>query len=374
MHKEGKHPHVRIAKAVSTGEPKEHLPRLIFWETTTACNLKCIHCRASAADYRSPEDLTFEESTRLLDQIACFANPVIVLSGGEPLVREDIFDIAAYGTMLGLRMVLATNGTLVTPNVATRMVDAGIQRISVSIDGPNASSHDHFRRVTGAFDEALAGIENAKNAGLPFQINTTITKQNIDDIPEILNLAVDMGAVALHIFLLVPTGCGKEIADEEMIAPGQYEEVLNWFYDKTKEVKIGLKATCAPHYFRIMRQRAAQEGMAITPETHGFEAMTKGCLAGTGVCFVSHKGEVFPCGYLPVEAGNVRDTPFPEIWRDSELFKVLRNESLLEGKCGPCEFKSVCGGCRARAYAETGNYLTEEPYCTYTPYRLRLDG
>jgi len=268
-------------------------------------------------------------------------------------------------------MVLATNGTMVTPGVARRLAAVGIKRISVSIDGASAETHDRFRRQDGAFDAALAGIENVKAVGIPFQINTSITRQNIAELPDILEMAVRIDAVALHIFLLVPTGCGKEIADEEMITPQQYEEILNWFYDKSKEVPISLKATCAPHYFRIMRQRAAEEGKKITAETHGFEAMTKGCLAGTGVCFISQKGDVYPCGYLPVLAGSVRKTPFPEIWNDSELFRVLRDESLLEGKCGPCEFKNVCGGCRARAYAETGNYLTEEPYCVYTPYRLR---
>lgn len=352
---------------------EDNLPRLIFWETTTACNLKCVHCRASAIDSPSPEDLTFEESIRLLDDIASFSSPVIVLSGGEPLVRQDIFDIAAYGTSLGLRMALATNGTLITADAAKRMVDSGIQRISVSIDGSNARSHDDFRRIPGAFDQSLAGIEQAKTAGIPFQINTTVTRHIIHEIPEILDLAVSIGAVALHIFLLVPTGCGKEIAEEEMITPEQYEEVLNWLYDKSREVEIGLKATCAPHYFRIVRQRTAKDGIKTTSETHGFDAMTKGCLAGTGVCFVSHRGEVFPCGYLPVEAGNVRKTPFPAIWRDSSLFKALRDDSLLEGKCGLCEFKSVCGGCRARAYAETRDYLAEEPYCAYIPYRLRQE-
>lgn len=351
-------------------KPQENTPRLVFWETTAGCNLKCVHCRASATDFRSPDDLTTEESFALLDSIASFAAPVIVLSGGEPLVRDDIFDIAAHGTLLGLRMVLATNGTLITPEVARRMLESGIQRISVSIDGASAASHDPFRGVEGAFDAVMQGIENAKAAGVPFQINTTITKHNLKEIPEILNMAVELGAVALHIFLLVPTGCGKEIADEEMITPQEYEKILNWYYDKSKDSPIGLKATCAPHYFRIMRQRAAEEGIKITPESHGFEAMTKGCLAGTAVCFVSHKGEVFPCGYLPLLAGNIRETPFPEIWRESELFKALRDDSLLEGKCGPCEFKRVCGGCRARAYAETSNYLTEEPYCAFTPARL----
>ena len=352
-------------------KPVRFVPRLIFWETTAACNLKCIHCRASALDFRSPDDLSTEESFALLDSIASFAQPVMVLSGGEPLVRDDIYDIVSHGTSLGLRIVLATNGTMLTPEAARRLKEVGIRRISVSIDGASAGTHDAFRRQQGAFDAALAGIENSKAAGIPFQINTSITRHNLAEVPDILDLAVRIGTVALHIFLLVPTGCGKEIADEEMITPQQYEDILNWFYDKSKEVPISLKATCAPHYFRIMRQRAAQEGVKITPQTHGFEATTKGCLAGTGVCFISQKGDVYPCGYLPVLAGSVRKTPFPEIWNESELFRVLRDESLLEGKCGPCEFRNVCGGCRARAYAETGNFLTEEPYCAFTPYRLR---
>ncbi|MDO8588606.1 MAG: heme b synthase [Armatimonadota bacterium] len=352
-------------------KPSEYVPRLIFWETTVACNLKCVHCRASAVDFRSPDDLTTQESFKLLDEIASFAKPVIVLSGGEPLVRDDIYDIASYGTSKGLRVCLATNGTMLTREAAERLKSCGVQRISVSIDGSNAESHDAFRRQPGAFEAALRGIENAKAAGIPFQINTTITKHNQTQIPDILDMAVEMGAAALHIFLLVPTGCGKEIADEEMISPREYEDALNWFYDKSKEVKINLKATCAPHYFRIMRQRAAAEGIKITSETHGFEAMTKGCLAGTGVCFISHKGDVYPCGYLPLLAGNVRQQPFPDIWNNSELFLTLRDDSKLEGKCGPCEFKMVCAGCRARAYAATGNYLTEEPYCVYTPHRLK---
>ncbi len=353
------------------GMPDKFIPRLIFWETTAACNLKCIHCRASAVGFRSPDDLTTPESLHLLDSIASFAKPVIVISGGEPLVRPDIFEIAQHGTDLGLKMVLATNGTLLTPEIARSMKKTGIQRISVSLDGASAATHDIFRGQVGAFEAALQGIEYVKAEGIPFQINTSITKRNLSEIESIKALAEWIGAVALHIFLLVPTGCGKEIAEEEMITPAQYEEILNWFYDQSKTTTLSLKATCAPHYFRIMRQRAAQEGVKITPETHGFEAMTKGCLAGTGVCFVSQKGDVYPCGYLPVSAGNVRQTPFPQIWNGSELFRVLRDENKLEGKCGPCEFKGVCGGCRARAFAETGNFLTEEPYCAYKPYRLR---
>lgn len=341
--------------------------RLVFWETTTACNLKCIHCRASAVESRSSEELSTDQSRGLLDQIASFAKPVIVLSGGEPLVRPDILDIARHGTGLGLRMVLATNGTVVDGAVARGMVEAGIQRVSISLDGADAGTHDSFRGLPGAFADALRGIDCCKAAGMPVQINTTVAKHNLRQLPQVLELAESLGAVALHVFLLVPTGCGKEISGREMISPEQYEEVLNWLYEVSKTASINLKATCAPHYFRVMRQKAAKEGIKITPETHGLEAMTKGCLAGSAVCFVSHKGEVYPCGYFPVSAGNVLRTPMPEIWNDSKLFASLRDTSLLKGKCAGCEFARVCGGCRARAYAETGDYLDEEPYCVYQP-------
>ncbi len=341
--------------------------RLVFWETTTSCNLKCIHCRASAVPDRSPEELSYDQSCHLLSDIASFARPVIVLSGGEPLVRPDIMDIARFGHDLGLRMVLATNGTTVDAGVARDMVDAGIQRVSVSLDGADAITHDSFRGLPGAFDDALRGIDYCKAAGMPVQINTTVAKHNLDQLPRILELATTIGACALHLFLLVPTGCGKEISGREMISPVEYEGVLSWLYDASKTSTIKLKATCAPHYFRVMRQRAQEEGIRITPETHGFEAMTKGCLAGSAVCFVSYRGEVYPCGYFPVSAGNVLSTPIQTIWNESDLFRTLRDVSLLKGKCGACEFSRVCGGCRARAYGETGDYLGEEPYCVYQP-------
>ena len=316
---------------------------------------------------RGPDELSFQQSCALLSDIASFAQPVIVLSGGEPLVRDDILDIARFGDQLGLRMVLATNGTLVDEDVARRLVDSGIRRVSVSLDGADAQTHDSFRGLRGAFEAALRGIEFCKAAGMPVQVNTTVAKHNLSQLPAVLELALSMGACALHLFLLVPTGCGKEIAGREMISPDQYEQVLSWLYDASKTASISLKATCAPHYFRVMRQRAKAEGIEITPETHGLEAMTKGCLAGSAVCFVSHKGDVYPCGYLPVSAGSVLDTPLSRIWRESELFAALRDPSLLKGKCGGCEYARVCGGCRARAYAETGDYLDEEPYCVYEP-------
>jgi len=349
----------------------EFLPRLIFWETTAGCNLRCIHCRRiDVADRLVPEDLSTAESKQLIDQIVAFCNPILVLSGGEPLIRPDIFEIAEHAAARGLRVALATNGTLIDEHMAQRIVDAGIRRVAVSLDGATAETHDPFRALPGSFAQALEGIEHLRRQGMSVQINTTVARHNIDELPQTLSLARSLGADALHIFLLVPVGCGVEIADEQMISPRQYEEVLNWLYDRDQEGLLELKATCAPHYFRIARQRTAAEKRprvveaAAASELH---AMTKGCLAGTGVCFVSHKGEVFPCGYLPLPAGSVREQTLQEIWEGSKVFSTLRDPELLQGKCGRCEFKRICGGCRARAYCMTDNYLDEEPFCVYEP-------
>lgn len=343
--------------------------RMLFWETTAACNLRCAHCRAEPAGAEAREEFSTEEAFALLEDVASFARPIIVLSGGEPMVRGDIYDIASHGTKLGLRVVLATNGTLIDPQNARRLKESGIQRVSVSLDGPDALSHDRARGVTGAFDAALSGIESCSSAGLQFQINSTVTLSNVDSLPRILDLAVGLGAVALHLFLLVPTGCGRELADSEMLSAQQYEQVLNWIYDASKQDTIHLKATCAPHYFRVMRQRSRREGLTSATGAHGMDSATKGCLAGSAVCFVSHEGEVYPCGYFPLPAGSVRTSSLEQIWERSDLFKRLRDPSLLEGKCGICEYSRVCGGCRARSYAETGNYLAEETCCVYNPRR-----
>jgi heme b synthase len=341
-------------------------PRLIAWETTAGCNLSCKHCRGSSTEKKPEGELTTEEALHFVDEIKEIGNPILILSGGEPLVRDDIFEIAKYATEKGLRVAMATNGTLVTPEMADKIKSVGIQRVSISLDGSSSKTHDDFRCMPGAFDGAVTGIENLKDAGIGFQINPTITKRTIDEIPEILEMAKELGAEALHIFLLVPTGRGKELENDES-PPVEYERILNWFYDRQKDAGIQLKATCAPHYFRIMRQRAEKEGIEISVKTHGYEAMTKGCLGGTGFCFVSSTGDVFPCGYLPALAGNIKEQSFKDIWENSKVFNDLRDVSKLKGKCGICEYNTVCGGCRARAYAATGDYLEEEPYCIYVP-------
>jgi AdoMet-dependent heme synthase len=349
----------------------DHLPRLIFWELTKECNLDCIHCRAEAADSHFEGELTLDEIKRVIAEIAGHYKPILVLTGGEPLYREDIFEIAACARDAGLKTALATNGTLIDDSIALRIRDSGIQRVSISIDGSTAESHDGFRGIPGSFERALRGIRHLRDAGVDCQINTTISKRNVDEIEGVMKLAEEWGVKALHIFMLVPVGCGVEIAESEMITKEKYESVLNWFYDKSKETNLELKATCAPHYYRIIRQRAHAEGRKLSFETDGMTAMTRGCLAGTGVCFISHRGDVQPCGYLPVVVGNIRHKPFHEIWEDSPVFDSLRDLGNLTGKCGDCEYRAACAGCRARAFYETNDYLADEPYCAYIPARTR---
>jgi heme b synthase len=340
--------------------------RMVAWELTRSCNLACVHCRASAERGPYPGELSGNECRRVMDGIAAISKPVIIMTGGEPLMRSDIFDLAQYGTETGFRMVMATNGTLLTEEVVQKMKDSGIQRVSISLDGPTAETHDAFRKVKGSFEGSLRGIELLKKGGLEFQINTTITRINLHFVPDLLRLAVDVGAVAHHIFLLVPTGRGKELQDQEISAL-DYEKTLHWFYEQRDRVPLQLKATCAPHYYRILRQRAKKEGKKITPQEYGLDAMTRGCLGGISFCFISHVGQVQPCGYLELNCGNVRETPFREIWAHSEIFQNLRQIDNYQGKCGRCEFRKVCGGCRARAYETSGDYMAEEPYCIYEP-------
>jgi radical SAM protein with 4Fe4S-binding SPASM domain len=389
--------------------------RLIFWEVTKGCNLRCVHCRATATELSSPTDLSTHVALEIIDQISAAANPILVLSGGEPLYRSDIFQLARYATDKGLRVALATNGTLVTREVARMVVDSGVKRVSISLDGSDATTHDAFRGIPGAFDAAVHGLRNLKNVGMSVQINMTIARHNAHQLPDVLQLARNLGADALHTFLLVPVGCGVDIAEEQMVPTEEYEKILNWFYDQSLTGGIELKATCAPHYFRVVRQRraaehrsaeaaaraqamreaaAAEPGVAIGPTemtmpgSTGVEirakgmgqpvghpgghpsdmnAMTKGCLAGTGVCFISHEGEVYPCGYLPVIAGDLRKQTFAEIWDHSQVFEELRHAENLKGKCRCCEFRNVCMGCRARAFAATGDFMAEEPFCVYEP-------
>lgn len=372
--------------------------RLLFWETTTACNLACVHCRRlDTALEMSRQDLNEQEAMRLVQSLPETGRPILVFSGGEPLMRADLFDLAAEARRVGLPTALATNGTIMDDRIADRVVSSGFERVSMSFDGPDAGTHDGFRGIEGAFESTVRGFKALRGRGMSMQINTTVTKHNFRMLDRMYDLSLELDADALHIFMLVPVGCGMELGEEIRLDEAEYETALNWIYDRSVEGRIHLKATCAPHYFRVMRQRAKSEGRPMPQQAHphrrmgpsgpaaghpasapddgaarpDMSAMTKGCLAGQAVCFVSHTGEVFPCGYLPVSSGNVREVPLPEIWRRSHVFAALRDDSQLDGKCGCCEFKKVCMGCRARAYADSGDFLAEEPNCGFIPTRTR---
>jgi AdoMet-dependent heme synthase len=340
--------------------------RLVAWEVTRQCNLSCLHCRASAEAGPYPDELSTAEGLRLLEQIRQSGQPVVILTGGEPLLRPDIYELARYGTHLGLRMVMAVNGTLLEKGKAVRLKESGIQRISISMDGATAQSHDFFRQVPGAFEGILKGVEAARSAGLEYQINTTVTRHNLPELAKIQEKVVELGAAAHHIFMLVPTGRGRALTDQSISAE-DYEQTLTWLVNSRENIPLSIKATCAPHYYRILREIARLEGKEISFKTHGLDAVTRGCLGGIGFCFVSHQGQVQPCGYLEVDSGNIREQSFMEIWKSSPVFTALRNQNQYSGKCGHCEYFRVCGGCRARAFEATGNYLQEEPLCTYQP-------
>ena len=344
----------------------KHQPRLVAWEVTRNCNLNCVHCRAAACRGPYAGELSTQKCREILDQIAEVGRPIIILTGGEPLLREDIFEIAQYGDALGLRMVMATNGTLITPETVKKMKRSGIQRVSISLDGPDASTHDRFRQVQGAFEGAMEGIQCLRKEGMEFQINTTITRHNVDLAQSMLDLAVKLNASAYHIFLLVPTGRARDMINQEIDAD-EYEKVLHWLYDMRGKVPMHLKATCAPHFYRILRQEAHKRGEKVDYATYGLDAMTRGCLGGISFCFISHVGTVQPCGYLDLLCGDLKTSTFKEAWENSPVFGKLRDFSSYKGKCGVCEYLRFCGGCRARAYEATGDFMAEEPLCSYQP-------
>ena len=353
--------------------------RLLFWETTIKCNLTCAHCRRLETDEAAVTDLSTSQAKNLIDQLAELGKnqpvmPVLVFSGGEPLCREDLFELVERARAAAITPALATNGTLVDATIAERIRNSGIMRVSVSLDGATADVHDKLRQLEGAFEKTIEGIKNLREKNVPFQINITLSKHNARQLEDVYKLAESLGAVALHIFMLVPVGCGQELAETDMLSPMQYEEKLLEICLLDSLGQLQVKVTCGPHYERVIReqglyqarkQKASSKGVAVGRTKHG--ASSKGCLAGLGVLFVGHQGDVFPCGYLPVRCGNILESPLNRIWYDSKELARMRDSSALEGKCGICGYKEVCGGCRGRAYAATDNYMAEEPFCTYIP-------
>jgi radical SAM protein with 4Fe4S-binding SPASM domain len=350
----------------------EFLPKWIAWETTRKCNLNCVHCRCSS-DLDSPSgDFTTERALALIDDIATFVKPVLVLSGGEPLMRPDLFDIATHGTSRGFRMCVATNGVFITDETCLRMKDAGIRMVSLSLDGPDAATHDDFRRVSGAFDATVRAAGRLKAHGIPFLINSSFAKRNRHAIGDTFRMAKSLGATAWYMFMIVPTGRGEEMFDELITQP-DYDEILEWHYEQEKiEHDILMRPTCAPHYYRVVPQLAARDGSHFKRRDLTFSTGAgKGCVAGQTICLIDAFGNVRPCSYMEQVAGNVFEQPFRKIWEESPLLLRMRDFESYGGRCGACEFRNVCGGCRARAFAVHGDPFAEEPFCDYVPRGLR---
>ncbi len=324
-------------------------PRILAWETTTSCNLNCRHCRASATSDPRPGELTTEEGFSLLRELSAAGTMMVILSGGESLMRPDVYDLARYGTSLGMRMTLATNGSLVTPEVAGRIRKSGIVRVSVSLDGVTSDMHDRFRGRDGAFKLALSGIRNLVEQGVPVQVNTTVAAMNVSQMEAFPDFLEPLGVMAWHVFFLVPTGRGH---DMEPATIKEYRSMLEDFYRVYRTSRIECKATCAPQFYRILAE-------------HGEPVHTRGCLAGSGFGFVSSTGVVQPCGFLQIPCGNVRDRGFCAVWEEAETLRVLRDITLLKGKCGTCGYKEICGGCRARAHEVIGDLMQRDPICWF---------
>lgn len=355
--------------------PKEFVPKWIAWETTQRCNLRCVHCRCSSDMDASEGDFTTEEGKKLIDDIVEFCSPVLVLSGGEPLLRKDIFEIARYGTGKGLRMCMATNGTLIDDAVCGKIKSSGIRIVSLSLDGSRAEVHDNFRACPGSFDGILRGAAMLKKHGIEFIINSSFTKRNQDDIAHVFKLAKSIGATAWYMFMIVPTGRGEEIMSE-LISKEDYEEILKWHYEQEKlEEDMLMRPTCAPHYYRLVPQLSKKDGSHFERRTLKFSTGgAKGCIAAQSICLIDCFGNVKPCSYFQKSAGNVKQQKFREIWENSQLFKDLRDFKQYKGKCGACEYINVCGGCRARADSVYDDYMAEEPFCNYIPVKMRKTG
>lgn len=359
-------------------------PFIVIWELTRACQLKCLHCRAEAQYKTDPRELTFEEGKKLIDDIYEMNNPMLVFTGGDPLLRKDVFDIAEYAVKKGVRVSMTPSAT---PNVTKQSIEkakeVGLSRWAFSLDGPTADIHDHFRGTAGSFDLTIERIQYLHELEIPIQINTVISRYNYEYLEEMAALVEQLQCVLWSVFFLVPTGRGQE---KDMISPVEHEKVFIWLQKLSKRVPFDIKTTAAQHYRRVFIQQKMREEkknghisyldaltrQGLTGSIDGLGRAPKGVNDGNGFVFISHIGDVYPSGLLPIKAGNVREQPLAEIYRESPIFKDLRNPDKYKGKCGVCEFRYVCGGSRSRAYAMTGDYLESEPYCVFVPKALRV--
>ena len=325
------------------GSPGKPVPRIISWNTTFKCNLRCAHCYMDAQERESQDELTTEEGKMLIDQIVEVSKPILVLSGGEPLLREDIFELAKYASDKGLRVGLGTNAIGITDEVAIRLKESGAGSVAISLDSSTPEIHDEFRGMPGAWQGAIDGIKASLRNGLRVQFNTTVTQENFEDIGNILTLGEELGVKMVQLFFLVPTGRGTDVED---VSPAMYEKMIRQVLQKYAGRELVVRPTCAPQFMRI----GDQMGLDMSQ-------WTRGCIAGLSYCRIYPEGEVTPCPYLPIKLGNVRETPFKEIWENSEVLTSMRDFENLKGRCGVCEYKAKCGGCRARAYGLSSDFI-----------------
>ncbi|MBI5934401.1 MAG: TIGR04053 family radical SAM/SPASM domain-containing protein [Chloroflexi bacterium] len=345
-------------------------PFTIAWEVTRACAYACVHCRADAQHHRDPRELTTDEAKALIERLAAFGNnPILIFTGGDPLMRPDVFELIAYANKRELRCSLTPTATaLPTRERLEKARDAGIKRVALSLDAPRSEIHDEFRKVQGSWQRTMDTLHRAHDVGMSVQVNTTVAKHNVDILHEMVPFIQEVGAVQWSVFFLVPTGRAMR---EQMVSAAQHEKVFNWLYDLSQNAPFDIKATAAPMYRRVAieRKRAENTGKPVTFQSAGFQYAdglnrpTKGVNDGNGFLFISHIGEIQPSGFLPVTAGMVREDDIVDVYRNSQIFKDLRNPSKYKGVCGTCTYNDVCGGQRGRAYGMTGDYLESDPAC-----------
>ena len=365
--------YLKLAHSPEADKSERYVPLVMSWNVTRECNMKCSHCYINATENKLAHELTTEEGKKLIDQICQVSKPLLILSGGEPLLRPDIYELIKYGASKGLKMGLGSNGSLIDDVVAAKLKAAGIATVSISLDSHIPAQHDEFRGVDGAWQKAVNACKALRKNNVLVQVNTTLTQQNYDQIDNIMSLAEEIGVENFHLFFLVPTGRGSKLTD---ITPQKYEDMISNTLAKVTKHKLNVRPSCAPQFMRIAK------GMGLD-----MRQWVRGCMAGLYYCRIYPNGDVTPCPYLPVKLGNVKEKTFKEIWFNSPIFKALRDPNALKGKCGKCDYRTLCGGCRARAYGlssdfidycgdlhEPGelknDYLTEDPWCVYQPKTL----
>jgi radical SAM protein with 4Fe4S-binding SPASM domain len=362
--------YLKLAYSPEAKTPERFVPLVMSWNVTRECNMKCSHCYINATEKKLANELSTQEGKNLMDQICQVSKPLLILSGGEPLLRPDIYELIQYGASKGLKMGLGSNGSLIDDAVAAKLKAAGIATVSISLDSHIPEQHDEFRGVTGAWEKAVNACKALRKNNVLVQVNTTLTQQNYNQIDDIMSLAEEIGVENFHLFFLVPTGRGSKLTD---ISPQKYEDMITNTFAKVAKHKLNVRPSCAPQFMRIAK------GMGVD-----MRQWVRGCMAGLYYCRIYPNGDVTPCPYLPVKLGNVKEKNFKEIWFNSPIFKALRDPNSLKGKCGACEYRSLCGGCRARAYGLSSDfidycgdlhepselkndYLTEDPWCVYQP-------